>query len=266
MRELARAQERTAFQKRQEFEEQLRKALAEELEKKIKENEALIRERGQEESQSVVGNTAGVDSCTQTAVDEDCLWDEEATEPVAVSGDAIRKYLDQLDERREQCPVCAGKGEKGLPQSSKVAAGLRGASSKMVITEEKSKEKVPSKSSSMKKALRRKARRAGKKAAALKQLQAVKLVWRIPQNVRHFLSNLPKTVEAKNPRDLVWTSREISQIYFDKSMADADDVADGIPMGDMVSFLIELYLMRHGLRRLAELQMHELVRFVGSQI
>ena len=259
LRELSRAQERTAYEKRKEFEEQLRKALTEELEKKIKENEALVRERGQDEGQSATGTSTGVEACTQTAVDEDCLWNEEATEPVAVTGDAIRKYLDQLEEAKKECPVCSGKVGTTSSKHASAAAAAVAAKAK---AEKVAKAKAFSKSSSKK--LKRRARKAGKKAAAIKQMQAAKLVWRIPQNVRHFLSNLPKTVEAKNPRDLVWTSREISQIYFDKSVADAYDVADGIPMGNMVSFLIELYLMRHGLRRLAELQMHELVMAVKA--
>eukprot|EP00948_MAST-09A_sp_MAST-9A-sp1_P003011 g3011.t1 len=175
-------------------------------------------------------------SCTQTLVDEDCLWDEEECDIISVSGPALEKIMREKIMAISKCPHCCRTykiDDEGRPvEISKVEK-------KMERGRKKRKTRIKQQT-----------------------MLSSKVVYVLPDSLRHFLSNLPKSIQATDPPELLWISREISKVYYDKLFADKDDLADGMALQKLETFLIELLLQRHGLRRLAELQMYEIVQGV----
>ena len=80
--------------------------------------------------------------------------------------------------------------------------------------------------------------------------------WMLPDELVEFLSNLPKTVQATRPKTLAWLCKEINEIFNDKTEADRQDENEGQQTQAMNDFLMELFLKRYGLRRLAELNLY----------
>ena len=81
----------------------------------------------------------------------------------------------------------------------------------------------------------------------------------LPDELVEFLANLPKTVQATNPKPLSWICREINNLFDEKHRADSLDEKEGQQTQSMNEFLMETYLKRHGLRRLAELNLFVLI-------
>ena len=84
----------------------------------------------------------------------------------------------------------------------------------------------------------------------------------IPPALRHFMANLPRTVEAQAVKSLAWLSKTIDQIYGAKLTADYYDTRDGDPLQSLTDFLCEYLLMKYGLRRVAEMHLYEVVMAV----
>ena len=83
--------------------------------------------------------------------------------------------------------------------------------------------------------------------------------WLIPPSLRHFMSNLPKTVESQPIKSLAWLCKTIDEIYQAKLVADYYDNRDGDPLQSLKEFLCEYLLMKFGLRRVAEMHLYEVV-------
>lgn len=82
--------------------------------------------------------------------------------------------------------------------------------------------------------------------------------WLIPQVLRHFMSNLPKTVESQPIKSLKWLCKTIDEIYQAKLVADYYDNRDGDPLQGLTEFVCEYLLMKYGLRRVAEMHLYEI--------
>lgn len=81
----------------------------------------------------------------------------------------------------------------------------------------------------------------------------------LPDELVEFLANLPKTVQATNPKPLSWICKEVNNLLDEKHRADIQDENEGQQTQSMNEFLMETYLKRHGLRRLAELNLYVLI-------
>ena len=66
----------------------------------------------------------------------------------------------------------------------------------------------------------------------------------LPDELVEFLSNLPKTVQATEPKPLAWVCREIDKIFREKNAADVQDEQEGQQTQSMNDFLMELFLKR----------------------
>ena len=64
-------------------------------------------------------------------------------------------------------------------------------------------------------------------------------------SIRHFMSNLPKTVEAQPVKLMKWLSKTIDEIYHAKFIADWFDIRDGDPLQNLPDFATE-YLLTVG--------------------
>ena len=81
----------------------------------------------------------------------------------------------------------------------------------------------------------------------------------LPDELVEFLCNLPKSVQGTTPKPLPWLCKEINKILDEKFEADKQDEAEAQQTQSMNDFLMELFLKRHGLRRLAELNLYNLI-------
>ena len=80
--------------------------------------------------------------------------------------------------------------------------------------------------------------------------------WMLPDELVEFMSNLPKTVQATRPKTLAWLCKEVNDVFNEKTEADKQDEDEGQQTQPMNDFLMELFLKRYGLRRLAELNLY----------
>jgi hypothetical protein len=86
--------------------------------------------------------------------------------------------------------------------------------------------------------------------------------WGLTQGLRFFMSNLPRTVEAKKQKPLEWLLLELARVYDAKRRADGLDLLEGSPLQTLPIFITEHFLMRFELRRIAELRLYELLTSV----
>ena len=86
--------------------------------------------------------------------------------------------------------------------------------------------------------------------------------WGLTQGLRFFMSNLPRTVEAKKQKPLEWLLLELTRVYDAKRRADGLDLLEGSPLQTLPIFITENFLMRFELRRIAELRLYELLTSV----
>jgi hypothetical protein len=73
------------------------------------------------------------------------------------------------------------------------------------------------------------------------------------------MSNLPKTVESQPIKSLKWLNKTIDEIYQGKLVADYYDNRDGDPLQSLQDFICEYFLMKYGMRRVAEMHLYEIV-------
>lgn len=77
--------------------------------------------------------------------------------------------------------------------------------------------------------------------------------WSLPDVYLRFLSNLPKTVEACNPRSLQWIIRIVTYLFNHKYTVDRQDSSYGYNMQPITEYLIEMFLLKLETRTDAEL-------------
>jgi len=175
-------------------------------------------------------------SC-QTETNCDGLWQKQDGWIVSTSDDVLARALWRRAVRYASCPCCKGAGEflKMIVEQSKHKQ-----KKKLAIEEgNEGLEKVPSK---------KKGRRNG-----------IDKDWMLPDELVEFLCNLPKSVQGTTPKPLPWLCKEINKILDEKFEADKQDEAEAQQTQSMNDFLMELFLKRHGLRRLAELNLYNLI-------
>ncbi len=247
MREEVEAQKAVLEQKQAEIEvkQQEHQAQKKSLERKAAKQKSMKLSNAQQLMNSVAQMGAAgpkADGMTQTQVDEECLWSVEGSPAVAISG----PVLDQIwADRREA--AAALYGEAVVTRKFDPLAGPG------------DEEALPNPMLDME--------RAAAKAAAAAAHHAVpkprgKGGWAIPPSLRHFMSNLPKTVESQPVKTLPWLSKTIDEIYHAKLTADYYDTRDGDPLQSLPDFLCEYLLMKYGLRRVAEMHLYEVVMSV----
>ena len=184
------------------------------------------------------------DVMTQTIVDEECLWETEGCKEVAVSGallvqiweerkEAAAKHYGHLVVTRKHDPLADPKDEIGLANPHRDQSGGGGGSSDQSGGGSGSGGGGPA------------ARGQGG--------------WMIPPSLRHFMSNLPKTVESQPIKSLKWLTKTIDEIYQGKLVADYYDNRDGDPLQSLHDFICEYFLMKYGMRRVAEMHLYEIV-------
>ena len=182
------------------------------------------------------------DAMTQTRVDEECLWDTKGGHEMAVSG----HVLEEIWEARKEA-VAQLYGENVVTRKFDPLAGPD--------EEETAMNKFLDNDRAEANATAAKAKSNGPQPRG-------KGGWLIPPALRHFMANLPRTVEAQPVKSLAWLSKTIDQIYEGKLTADYYDTRDGDPLQSLTEFLCEYLLMKYGLRRVAEMHLYEVVMAV----
>ena len=182
---------------------------------------------------------------SQTEVNDDGLWQRQDGWVINVDEDVLAKALWRRAIRFAACPCCQGAGEflKNAIEMSKDPK-------KVKKEEEEDSDEDPSDAveDGGKKIVKKRGRRSG-----------VHEEWMLPDDLVEFLSNLPKSVQGTSPKPLPWLCRELNGILDEKLVADELDDKEGQQTQAMNDFLMELYLKRHGLRRLAELNLYVLL-------
>ena len=85
-------------------------------------------------------------------------------------------------------------------------------------------------------------------------------VWQVPDDLVRFMSNLPRSVQALNPRPLTWALRRVWVLCHDKKVCDDADSALGYSIQSTPEFLIEYYLKQLPTRSEAEMATYELIQ------
>ena len=84
----------------------------------------------------------------------------------------------------------------------------------------------------------------------------------LPMDFAEFLVHLPESVLQMNTRPVNWLLEEVEGIYNLKYAADVSDRQDSVRLQSLGSFLIEHFLFKYDLRRLAEVRIYELLRAI----
>ena len=85
------------------------------------------------------------------------------------------------------------------------------------------------------------------------------LKWSVPDELTRFMSNLPKSVQAINPKGVLWSFKVIWTLVEEKGLADESDNALGYAIQTAPEFLIEAFLQRGESRVEAEIEMYKLI-------
>ncbi|GBG31615.1 Dipeptidyl peptidase 9 [Hondaea fermentalgiana] len=88
----------------------------------------------------------------------------------------------------------------------------------------------------------------------------------MPSELSTFLANLPPNAMDAAPPTLEWVLERIQTLYDDKLEADQSDASDGLALQTLGAFTIEQFLYRHGVRRVAELRLFELLQAVRAHM
>jgi hypothetical protein len=73
------------------------------------------------------------------------------------------------------------------------------------------------------------------------------------------MSNLPKSIQAINPKGVLWSFKVIWNLVEEKDLADESDNALGYAIQTAPEFLIEAFLQRGESRVEAEIEMYKLI-------
>ncbi|GMH90704.1 hypothetical protein TrVE_jg5982 [Triparma verrucosa] len=187
------------------------------------------------------------DGFCQTEVNDDGLWQKQDGWIINVDEDVLARALWRRALRFVGCPCCKGAGEF----LQNVVQEFKNPHKKLQIEEEVDSDEDDDASAAediSKKKPKRRGRRSGLDSC-----------WMLPDELVEFLSNLPKTVQGARPKPLAWLCKEINGIFDEKFEADRQDGQEGQQTQAMNDFLMELFLKRYGLRRLAELNLYVLI-------
>jgi hypothetical protein len=85
------------------------------------------------------------------------------------------------------------------------------------------------------------------------------LKWSVPDELTRFMSNLPKSAQAINPKGVLWAFKMVWVLVEEKSSAVESDNALGYVIQTAPEFLIEAFLLRGESRVEAEIEMYKLI-------
>lgn len=83
--------------------------------------------------------------------------------------------------------------------------------------------------------------------------------WSLPDELVRFLSNLPKTIQATNPKSINWLMKRVLVIFELKYHADDDDRKLGYNLQPLTEYIIEIFLLRYKSRTEAEFELYYLI-------
>ncbi|GMH48833.1 hypothetical protein TL16_g00386 [Triparma laevis f. inornata] len=190
------------------------------------------------------GPVERADGFCQTEVNDDGLWQKQDGWIINVDEDVLARALWRRALRFVGCPCCKGAGEF----LQNVVEEFKNPHKKLQIKDEGDSDEDEDdmvNEDISKKTPKRRGRRSGADSS-----------WMLPDELVEFLSNLPKTVQGARPKPLAWLCKEINSIFSEKFEADRQDENEGQQTQAMNDFLMELFLKRYGLRRLAELNLY----------
>lgn len=159
-------------------------------------------------------------SSTQTLVDEHGLWDKQDGWILPISNSRLARQRWRLSINFASCPSC-----RGVPKFFREIIAMKG--SKL------------------------------KRNAMQTQLESTS--WVIPDDLIHFISNLPRAIQSEKIGSLSWLLGEVYAIWSRKFYADEVDQTLGYTQQNLVDFLIESYLLTEKSRYQAELGIFRLL-------
>jgi hypothetical protein len=143
-------------------------------------------------------------------VDEQGIWDKTDGWNMPISGTVVARQRWREAIKYAKCPNCKGTGNFVALCARLLKAMVRG----MPVNDDEQRPK-------------------GAKQGS---------VWQVPDDLVRFMSNLPRSVQALNPRPLTWALRRVWVLCHDKKVCDDADSALGYSIQSTPEFLIEYYL------------------------
>lgn len=166
-----------------------------------------------------------VDNSSQTQVDEYGIWDKQDGWNLPISGTIVARQQWRKALNFASCPSCKGNG-KFIALCAKLLKQAQRGQCAIVQAEVDLKKK--------------------------------KAKWTVPDDLVQFMSNLPRSVQSKNPKNTLWILRRVANLLLKKQIAEEVDNNLGYAMQSATEFCIETYLSHSKNRTEAELEMYVL--------
>jgi hypothetical protein len=138
-----------------------------------------------------------VDNFTQTQVDEYGIWDKQDGWNLPISGTVIARQQWRRALTFASCPSCKGNG-KFIALCAKLLKQAQRGQCAVVQAEVDLKRK--------------------------------KAKWSVPDDLVQFMSNLPRSVQSKNPKNTLWILRRVANLLLKKQIAEEVDNRLGYAM------------------------------------
>ncbi len=138
-----------------------------------------------------------VDNFTQTQVDEYGIWDKQDGWNLPISGTVLARQQWRRALTFASCPSCKGNG-KFIALCAKLLKQAQRGQCAVVQAEVDLKKK--------------------------------KAKWSVPDDLVQFMSNLPRSVQSKNPKNTLWILRRVANLLLKKQIAEEVDNRLGYAM------------------------------------
>ena len=89
-------------------------------------------------------------------------------------------------------------------------------------------------------------------------------IWRIPDQIIRFISNIPRAIQAEKLHDTKWVLRHVWNFFEFKMKTDANDISSGQPLQMFSDFLIDTFLQRCERRVDAEIYLYLFLKSLQS--
>jgi hypothetical protein len=187
---------------------------------------------------------------TQTEVADDGLWDLSGGVPVEVTRGVVTRLM--WDKLRNFCRCAFCRGRFALPQRGMLVGGRQQFRRESIFKEGAAV-------AATKRAVRQVARSGGGVPRSKKAGE-----WYVPDSIRIFMANLPRSVLAAPIRPMAWLAATANELYDAKLLADLEDDRDGVARQCLSDFLLGEMLRRHETRQKAELAVFEIIAAVKA--
>ena len=189
---------------------------------------------------------------TQTEVADDGLWDLSGGVPVEVTQGVITRLM--WDKLRNFCHCAFCRGRFALPQRGLLVGGRQQFRRESIFKEGAAV-------AATKRAARQQSQsRSGGGVPRSKKAGE----WYVPDSIRIFMANLPRSVLAAPIRPMAWLAATANELYDAKLLADLEDDRDGVARQCLSDFLLGEMLRRHETRQKAELAVFEIIAAVKT--